>query len=224
MESDGRMAKRNLYDREQPVNVALDLGFTDSTAIWFWQHRPDGIAVINYHEAHGQPLDYYFDLFNGLGYTYDNIFLPHDAKAKTLQTGRSTVEQFIEFFQGSDTNIRITPNLKVQQGIDAARLVLPHCWFDADHCSDGWETLRAYRRKYNEVTKTYSNTPQHDWASDGADAFRYLALVSRLSLNIPTEEKPQDMTFKPPTFTLDDLFQDRENARRKFAFERMRMN
>ncbi len=223
MEADGRMAKSNLYDPEQPVNVALDLGFTDSTALWFWQHRPDGIAMIRYEEAHSQPLAYYFDLLDGLGYNYEHIFLPHDAKAKTLQTGRSTVEQFIQHFQDTDTNIRITPNLKVQQGIDAARLVLPHVWFDAEFCSAGWETLRAYRRQYNDITKAYSNAPLHDWAADGADAFRYFSLVTRLALNIPAEE-PEFVKFTPKGYTLDELFNDRELNNRKYAFETLRIS
>jgi phage terminase large subunit len=224
MEDDGRMSKSDLWDREQPVNVALDLGFTDSTAVWFWQTRPDGVAMINYHEAHSQPLDYYFDLFDGLGYQYENIFLPHDAKAKTLQTGRSTVEQFIEHFQTQeDVNIRITPNLKVQQGIDAARLVLPHVWFDRELCRDGWETLRAYRRKYNEITKSYSNAPLHDWASDGADAFRYFALVTRLSLNLAVDEPEEIAIFKPPSYTLDDLFKDNERSKDKFNYQILRI-
>jgi phage terminase large subunit len=220
------MSKRGLWDSEQKVHMALDLGFTDSTAIWFWQHRPDGIAIIDYHEAHSQPLEYYFDLFDAMatmGYDFENIFLPHDAKAKTLQTGRSTVEQFISHFEGTDANIRITPSLKVQQGIDAARLVLPHCWFDADNCSDGWETLRGYRRKYNEITKAYSNTPLHDWAADGADAFRYLALVCRTSLNIAAEEPDDLAIWKPPQYTLDDLFAANENKHGKHAYETLRI-
>ncbi len=224
LEADGRMSKSNLYDREQPVNVALDLGFTDSTAIWFWQLRPDGVALVNYHEAHSQPLSYYFDLLHGMGYQYDNIFLPHDARAKTLQTGRSTVEQFIEAFKDTDTDIRIAPNLKVQQGIDAARLVLPHCWFDKDNTGDGVEALRAYRRKYNEQTKQYSNSPLHDWSSDGADSFRYFALVTRLHLNIPSNEEPDELLpFKPPGFTLDQLFADHERSNSKYSFEKLRI-
>jgi len=223
MEQDGRMDKRNLYDPEQPVNVALDLGFTDSTAIWFWQHRPDGVAMIRYEEAHSQPLQYYFDLFKSLGYQYENVFLPHDARAKTLQTGRSTVEQFLEFFQDTDTNVRIAPNLKVQQGIDAARLVLPHVWFDSEFCSAGWETLRAYRRKYNEITRQYSDAPLHDWASNGADSFRYFALVTRLHLNIQAEEPEELAIWTPPKYTLDDLFADRERNSRKTQFETLRL-
>lgn len=223
MEDKGHMAKRNLYDPEQPVHMALDLGYTDSTAIWFWQHRPDGIAMIDYHEAHSQPLRYYFDLFDALGYNYENVFLPHDAQAKTLQTGRSTVEQFLEHFKDTKANVRIVPNLKVQQGIDAARLVLPHVHFDADRCYQGWESLRAYRRKYNDLTKSYSDTPLHDWAADGADAFRYFALVTKTEMNITgPDDLIQVVEFKPKAYSLDDLWGERE-GRKQHKFAKMRI-
>ena len=222
LEDKNQTQKLGLYDREQPVHVAMDLGYTDSTAMWFWQHRPDGIAMIDYHEAHSQPLSYYFDLLSELGYNYENIFLPHDAKAKTLQTGRSTVEQFLEFFKDQDTSIRITPNLKIQQGIDAARLVLPHVHFDT-RCNDGVETLRAYRRAYNEITKQYSNAPLHDWASNGADAFRYFALVTKIFLNLQPDE-PEELVIRPANnYTLDQLFQDRENRDNRHAFQNLRI-
>ena len=223
MEDKGHMSKGDLYDREQKVNISLDLGFTDSTAIWFWQNRPDGIAMINYHEAHGEPLQYYFDLLDGLGYDYENIFLPHDAKAKTFQTGRSTVEQFLQHYENTETNVRITPSLKIQQGIDAARLVLPHVHFDKDLCRDGWECLRGYRRKYNELTKAFSNTPLHDWAADGADSFRYFSLVTKMELNIP-EDTASDiiLPFQPKKYSLDDLWGEREN-RKQHRFAKMRI-
>lgn len=163
------------YDPDFPVEVASDLGYTDSSAYWFWQYRPDGIAFIDYEEAHSQALDYYFDLLRYKGYKYDTIWLPHDAKAKSLQTGRSTVEQFIlEKFP-----VRLGPKLGIQHGIDAARVVLPLCWFDRVKCRDGIEALRAYRRSYDEVRKVFSDDPLHDWASHGSDAFRYSALVCK---------------------------------------------
>jgi hypothetical protein len=163
------------YDPAFPVEVSSDLGYTDSSAYWFWQYRPDGIAVIDYEEHHSQPLQFYFDLLRYKGYKYSTIWLPHDAVAKSLQTGRSTVEQFLH----EKFPVRIAPRLDVQHGIDAARLVLPNCWFDAVRCQDGIEALRAYRRQYDEVKKIFSDTPLHDWSSNGADAFRYFALVTK---------------------------------------------
>jgi hypothetical protein len=54
---------------------------------------------------------------------------------------------------------------------------LPRCVFDAQNCADGIESLKMYRAKYDEKLKTLSASPVHDWASHGADAFRYLAVA-----------------------------------------------
>ena len=209
------------YDPEQPVHVASDLGYTDSTAMWFWQHRPDGIAVIDYHEAQGEMLSYYFDHLRSRPYEYDTIWLPHDARAKTLQTGRSTVEQFIS----AGFPVKITPNLKIQHGIDAARYVLPHCWIDTNMAGEGVEALRAYRRKYNEITKAFADTPLHDWSSDGADAFRYMALVCRERvLKKPPKRVIVDQRgmIISPDMTLDRLHDDRK-SNQKSQINRMRI-
>lgn len=207
---------RVAWDPDLPVNVVQDLGFTDSTALWFWQHRVDGIGVINYEEHDSQPLPFYFDLLKAQPYEYDTIWLPHDARAKSLQTGRSTIEQYLEFVrnQGLNWEIRLVPKLDLQHGIDAVRFILPHCYIDQENCSDGIEALRAYRRSYNEITKSFSPRPQHDWSSHGSDSFRYLALVAkeRLKTKGVHEALGDQGIFVPRGYTLDDLFADREKV------------
>ncbi len=210
-----QIAPLALYDPAFPVNVATDLGYTDSTAFWFWQYRPDGIAIIRSHSAQSQPLQYYFDYLDHLGYEFETIWLPHDAKAKTLQTGRSTVEQFVEHFKGTPTKIDIVPSLKVQHGIDAARLILPSCYFDSKECSEGITALRGYRRKYDKIKKVFSDTPLHSWESDLADAFRYFALVCKTSVrdNLSSEilkSLKNETKVLPENYTLNGLFEDRE--------------
>jgi len=195
------------HDPDFPVDVFSDLGYTDSSSYWFVQKKPDGWAIIDYEEAHSQPLQYYFDLLNYKNYEYDTIWLPHDAKAKSLQTGRSTIEQFLE----EDFPVRIAPKLSVQHGIDAVRLVLPMCWFDDEKCYAGIEALRAYRRSWDEVKKIFSDNPVHDWASHGSDAFRQFALVAKTRI-IETENKPNilDELNKPPEITLNGLWEEHE--------------
>ena len=211
------------YDPEAPVSVACDLGYTDTCAWWFWQPRPDGIAIINYYESNGQPLEHYVDMLLQKRYHYEAVWLPHDAKAKTLQTGRSTVEQLkdpgqlAERFKGVKLPLRLTPNLSIQHGIDAARLILPKCYIDSDNCSDGVEALRAYRRRYDEINNVLSDKPLHDWSSNGSDAFRYLALVCKEYIKetsplqmprYPTSPAPQ-----PQQYNLESLFADRDKNR-----------
>lgn len=195
------------FDASLPVHVAADLGRTDSSAFWFWQETPSGIFIIDYEEDQGKTLDFYIDMLNGKPYNYETVWLPHDAKAKTLATKKSTVEQMLD----AKFPCRVVPCLDVQDGINAVRKVLPTCYIDQDACFGGVEALRAYKRKYDELNKCYSNTPLHDWASDGADGFRYLSLVCREQVQLAAPEPmPRVIEKHKYPYSLNDLFKDRE--------------
>ena len=113
--------------------------------------------------------------------------------------------------------------MKVQQGIDAVRMMMPKCYFDKTRCFQGLEALRSYQRQWHDHTQTFSNTPLHNWASNGADAFRYFALVAESSrgqaaehhLDRPMRLSPDDLK---PKLTLDNLHKEREtlNFRNKW--------
>ena len=193
------------YTEGLPVFAAGDLGYSDSTAWWFWQVLPTGPRFINYMEDSSRPLQHYFDYFNSLPYRLDTIYLPHDAKAKSLQTGRSTIEQFLE----KGYPVRMAPKLSVQHGIDAARKILPMCEIDAGGCYGGIEALRAYRRRFNDKTQQYDDKPLHDWSSNGSDAFRYASLVTDTAS--VTKEATPAPAYKLPEYTLDDLWKERED-------------
>ena len=195
------------YNPHEMVHVSADLGFTDSTAFWFWQLDAEGPVLIDYYEADSQPLEHYFTMLKDKGYEYADIWLPHDAKAKSFQTGRSTIEQFIQ--QGLPC--RPVPKLAVQHGIDAARLILPSCRFDRERCATGIEALRAYRRQWNEKTQQFANAPLHDWSSNGADAFRYFALVTDEEKAIKIRQEEARPLLETPEYTLNALFEERDN-------------
>ncbi len=201
MENDGMMGDY-AYDPSLLVSVSADLGFTDSTAFWFWQLTPGGPVLIDYEEADSQALEYYFEMLDSKGYEYEDVWLPHDAKAKSLQTGRSTVEQFIDH----GYPCKVVPKLAVQHGIDAARLILPQCRFNKTNCYSGIEALRAYRRQFNEKTQQFNNKPLHDWASNGSDSFRYFALVTETEVKAIQEVIEDNSLLKPVEYTLDDLY------------------
>lgn len=217
LESKGQVnTARAQYDVEFPVEVFSDLGIGDSTALWFMQRRPDGYAMVNYHEADGQNLSYYYDFLHSQPYRYGRIHLPHDAKQRTLQTGRGTIELFLAHdketpfkrFDRTDTSplIRLCPRLDVQDGINAVRHILPSCWF-APEAIDGLEALRAYKREYNEDRGIFNDNPCHDWASHGSDAFRYFAVTAK-GLKAPEPERQAvDLT---PRMQLAPMFEDRE--------------
>jgi phage terminase large subunit len=213
LEANGQVNNEVQYDPNFPVIVSADIGYSDSTVLWFFQERPDGLAIIDCEEGHGNALTYYFDLLDQKPYTYDTIWLPHDARAKSLQTGKSTIEQFIAHFKGTGTKLDITPSLKVQHGIDAVRMVLPYCHFNHERCDTGIEALRTYRRKFDEINKVYMDNPLHSWESDYADSFRYLALVANKKKLQPLD--PHESATKDPYngYNLADLFAEREKPR-----------
>lgn len=207
MELDGRIGDYAINPDEM-VHVSADLGFTDSTAFWFWQIDHQGPILIDYHEADSQPLDYYFNMLDDKGYQYADIWLPHDAKAKSFQTGRSTIEQFLD----RKYPCKPVPKLAVQHGIDASRLILPKCRIDKTRCENGIEALRAYRRQYNEKTQQFANAPLHDWSSNGSDGFRYFALVTDDRALPEVATKEAEPLLLAPEYTLDELFADRESS------------
>ncbi len=162
------------YDPAIPVVTYWDLGFNDSTSIWFVQECGREIHVIEYLEEHGKGLEYYVEEVNKRPYRYSAHKLPHDAEHHELSTGRTRTEFLREC--GLD-DIEILPKSKnVAEDIHAVRQILPKCWFDREKCSDGIKALAAYERKWDAKLKVYAEKPLHNWASHGSDAFRYFAV------------------------------------------------
>jgi phage terminase large subunit len=175
------------YDPALPVHTAFDIGIGDSTAIFFFQVVRDEVHVIDHYEAHGHGLPHYAALLASKPYTYGTHFLPHDAAARELGTGRSIQETFRGLVK---SHPRILPAQNVMDGINAARVTLSTCWFDAENCKAGLEALRQYRADYDEKLKTFRDRPKHDWSSHSADSFRYLSMAWR-AIKPPPKPKPR---------------------------------
>lgn len=156
-----------------PVHTAWDLGIGDSTAIWFAQQERSGaIRVIDYYENSGQDLGHYVNALRNRPYTYGRHYVPHDAQVRELGTGKSRLETL----QALGLRADLAPNVRLEDGINAARMFLRKCWFDEKRCANGLDVLQNYRWDYNTRLDEYKSVPVHDWASHGADAFRYLAV------------------------------------------------
>jgi hypothetical protein len=206
---DGRIREVE-YDPLFPVHTAWDLGYSDDTAIWFFQVVHGEIRCLDYHSSNGQPVAFYAGIIQSRekerGYVYGTHWLPHDARAKTLSSNRSVIEQLGDKIPLK--SIKIAPNLKLQDGIQASRLALTRTWFD-HKCADGIECLRQYQREYDEDKKVFRDKPRHDWTSHGADAFRYLALTWKDEAKIVTAEDPIRGVFVGQTdVSLNDLWKE----------------
>lgn len=192
--TDGGRISRCPYEPRVPVTTAWDLGIDDSTAIWFCQQVGREVRLIDYYENSGEGLAHYVKQLQARPYVYGDHLLPHDTEVKELGTGLSRVE----VLQGLGINPTIVPLQRVEDGINAVRMLLPRCYFDEKKSNfevttanntnkfRGLASLRAYEREWVAKSGTWRASPKHNWASHGADAFRYLAL----GLKEPTSGKP----------------------------------
>jgi phage terminase large subunit len=163
------------YDATRPVHTFWDIGYGDSTAIWFAQAGAFEYRLIDYLECNRQPLAWYLKALQERPYVYGAHYLPWDARPKQFGSGRSVEELMRE----SGFNVEIVSKLSVADGINAARTIFPQCYFDGEKCADGLQALRHYR--YGEIATLGVPTrePLHDAYSHGADAFRYFAVGIR---------------------------------------------
>jgi phage terminase large subunit len=166
--AEGRIT-RVAYDPAVRVETWWDLGVGDSTAIWFVQHVHHEIRVIDHYEMTGEGLAHYAKVLERKPYVYSRHIAPHDISVRELGSGKSRLEMAREL----GIRFEIAPKLSVDDGINAVRMALPRCWFDADKCDKGLEALKMYRKDYDEKLKVFRDRPRHDWASHTADAFRY---------------------------------------------------
>ena len=153
------------FDRAaDDVYTSWDIGIGDSTAIWFWRLRGDGLEFIDFFEAHGKPLDYYADEIEKRKWKVKKHWLPHDAKARTLVTGSSVIEQLIMRF--GSAHVAMTPRLSLLDGVQAARWLLQKEGTRIHPaCGVGLDAIRSYHYEFDEDTKAYSAKPEHDWSS-----------------------------------------------------------
>lgn len=192
------------YDPELPVHTAWDLGHTDDTAIWWYQVVLGEIHVIESYATSGGSLSEYAsqilgrevtinlvndDVHSELGamkpelahrrsYKYAKHNLPHDARAKTLAAQGKSIIQQLAGALGLD-NLTIVPDIGVEDGIQAARMIFGQVWIDEAGCDDGLKALRRYQRELQLDQRSFKKIPKHDWTSHYADAFRMLAVAAR---------------------------------------------
>ncbi len=156
-----------------PVITSWDLGFGDSTAIWFAQMVGRELRLIDYYESTGVGIEHYAKVLRERPYIYGDTILPHDAAQGSLQTGRSMVDTMYSL---GFRDLRVLPRSSIEDGINAVRGLLPRCWFDEKKCVRGLNALRMYHREWDEKARVFKNRPKHDYSSHAADSFRYLAM------------------------------------------------
>lgn len=158
------------------VRSFWDLGRNDATAIWIAQFVNREIRVLDYIEGRGQELSYYIGQLRSRGWGDAICELPHDGLHVRLESPGSVEQQL----RAAGFEVKVTPS----QGkgaalarVEAARRLFPRIWFnDTPDIQPGLKALSAYHERRDEK-RNVGLGPEHDWASDPADAFGLMAVA-----------------------------------------------
>ena len=159
------------YDPMLKVHVVVDLGFNDYMAMLLVQRLGSEIRVIRYIEDRQRFIPSYHQELSELKLNYGTLYLPHDGRAKHV-TGDSAQSQFEKL----GWKVEIVDDVGIEQGIRKAREVFPRVIIDRTNANELVNRLGRYRRRVNADGQ--ASTPLHDDESNGADGFRYLAVVA----------------------------------------------
>lgn len=167
---EGRICDLPVLDR--PVFTAWDLGLRDSTGVWFWQEDGPWFNLIDYYENAGEYIAHYAKVLKERGYMYGRHYAPHDAAQERIHARSiATVakdECGLDFWT-------LPRESSILTGIEVARSIFPRVRIDKTRCEKGLNALMNYQKEYNEERNCFAEHPLHNWASDGADAFRIFA-------------------------------------------------
>lgn len=170
---DGRLTSVP-YHPNIKVDTWWDIGVHDSTAIWFTQIVGKEVHVIDFYQNNSVGVEEYAKYLQQLPYVYGKHHFPHDMASVEFGTGKTRFE-IAEGLFGSK-NIDIIPKLGIEDGISAARIMIPRCVFDEEKCAEGIRALQNHHRQWDKNVQEYKNQAVHDWSSHAADAFRYFAV------------------------------------------------
>ena len=172
-------AERDGRIREVPPDPLLkthaiwDLGWNDKTSIVLAQRAGSELRVVGYIEDSHRTLADYAAQLRAMPLNWGVHYLPHDGFSKDFKTGKSAQE----ILEVLGCTVEAIPNMHIEDGIRAARLVFPRVYFDKTKAAGLIECLKRYRRNISNKTGE-AGSPLHDQYSHGADAWRYTCLVA----------------------------------------------
>lgn len=175
------------YEPSKVVDTYWDLGYADMVSIWFAQAIGFQYRIIDYYESTHNAIDHYIAEIQRRAYTLGTCVLPWDGGVRALGTGRSIRELML----AKGLRVRVLPQMRVADGINAVRTIFHQCWFDGERCADGLAGLRRYQWGLPAKNGEAKREPLHDAASHPADAFRSLAMHIKVPEQAEEEQKPR---------------------------------
>ena len=208
-EDEGRIAPLPVM-RGVPVDVALDLGRNDTTALWFYQTVGGWVNFIRSYEHRLVDVMHYVEILREYEqkykYSYGTLYLPHDGSHLRIDSIAGSTR---DIFKKHGFHVRVVkrpPRKNVS--IDHARRAFSFCRFDKKETEKGVEALRAYSWKWDEVYDTFRDEPLHNRASNYADAFQTFAYKFRHPSDPPKVASERDSLY---TYKRDQKYYQSSN-------------
>ena len=167
-------------DLFEPVNTFWDLGSNDHTAIWMHQRVGAWDHFIGYMHGTRTGLRKWWEELekwreaNGAA-KWGTHYLPHDGKAERQG---EVIESAKTILEGLNVkNIEIVPRVTaLSVGIDKTRAAMTTgVRIDETECVEGIRCMDSYQYEWDQNRSQWKPEPLHNWASNGADAFRQWA-------------------------------------------------
>jgi hypothetical protein len=161
------------YDPTKRAQTWWDIGIRDATAIIVTQRHESGKPIIvDYFEERNVPLDLWAKKLGSTQYNFEEHWGPHDLEHRDWTSGKTRREYALSL--GID--FEVVPKIPVQDGIEQAQALIRTCYFDEGASERLLDALASYRREWDPHMMKFRDRPLHDWASNGADSFRTLAV------------------------------------------------
>jgi phage terminase large subunit len=178
--AEGRIG-RVAADPLMSLRVFFDIGGTgsraDAVAIWVAQFVRREVRVVDYYEAVGQPLAAHVNWMRSQGYGPDRakVWLPHDG----INHDKVYDVTYASALREVGYDVTVVPNQgkgAAMLRVEAARRLFPRIWFNEATCDAGLAALGWYHERRDE-SRRIGLGPEHDWSSNGADAFGLLCIA-----------------------------------------------
>lgn len=157
------------------VHVAMDIGVNDATTLIWFQVVGDGsvIRIIDCYSNTGLGVDHYAKILQDKPYRYGKYFAPHDIKVR--EWGGGAISRY-EKARQIGLEFTLIEQVSIIDGIENVWMHFNKFWIDQDKCRSLINALENYRKEWDEQKQVYKNKPVHNWASNYADALRYMCM------------------------------------------------
>lgn len=191
------------WEPKLPVYTYWDLGVSDSTSIAFVQHQEGLPCIIDHYRSHGKGILEYIKYCREKPYVYARHTGPHDLERSEMGTGTS----ILEAARSHGFSFDICPNLSIQDGINASRMMLMTCCFDRKKTQGLIDSLKEYHKVWDPKRKEFLSKPYHNWASHDSDMFRYFSISNRRErINVRnSKDRYAESDFDPMNYEEDQM-------------------